>query len=201
MNQEYPGKLILIVGPSGVGKGTIVNELFDRMDNLEYSISATTRPQRTGEIEGKNYFFKTKEEFQTMIANNDLLEWAQFVDNYYGTPKSFILNRLKNNQNIILEIELEGAKQVKKIMPDNTMAFFIEPPSLDILEARLRKRSTEVDDVLQLRIQRATEELTESKALGSDLFDAYIVNEENNIIKSVDRIMSIVNNHENIAKI
>jgi guanylate kinase len=123
------GNLIVIVGPSGVGKGTVLKKVFEDLDNLVFSVSVTTRKKREGEVEGKNYFFKTKEEFKEMIAKNELIEWAEFVGNFYGTPKKYIEDRVKEGKDIILEIEVEGAKQIKQILP-NALFIFLAPPSI-----------------------------------------------------------------------
>ena len=117
MTQQSKGTLVVFTGPSGVGKGTVLKEVFKKLEDLTFSISATTRTPRPGEINGVNYHFKTKEEFETLIKNDEMLEWAQFANNYYGTFKSAVLEQVENGQDVILEIEVQGAMQVKKKLP------------------------------------------------------------------------------------
>ena len=157
------GLKIVLSGPSGSGKGTIVKELIKK-ENFCLSISATTRWPRQGEEEGVHYFFKTKEEFEKMIANHELLEYACFCDNYYGTPKAFIEESVQKGKDVILEIEVQGAKQIKEIYPE-AIFIFVMPPSLDELEKRLVGRNTESQEVIKQRLARAKEELS--------LYEAY----------------------------
>ena len=157
------GLKIVLSGPSGSGKGTIVKELIKK-ENFCLSISATTRLPRQGEEEGVHYFFKTKEEFEKMIANHELLEYACFCDNYYGTPKAFIEESVQKGKDVILEIEVQGAKQIKEIYPE-AIFIFVMPPSLDELEKRLVGRNTESQEVIKQRLARAKEELS--------LYEAY----------------------------
>jgi guanylate kinase len=150
--------LIIFTGPSGVGKGTIVKKLFKDLPNVEFSVSCTTRSQRPGEVEGKNYFFKSKPEFESMIANDELLEWAEFVDNYYGTPKKFVEEKLSQGKDVFLEIEVQGALQVMQKCPQ-AVSIFLAPPRFSDLEERLRKRGTETEDVMLERLKKAKEEM------------------------------------------
>jgi guanylate kinase len=152
------GNLIVFTGPSGVGKGTVVKELFQNLDNLIFSVSVTTREKRSGEEEGKNYFFRTNREFDELIQADKLLEWAEFVGNKYGTPKDFVFEKLKNGTDIFLEIEVQGALQVKEKFPEALMIFLL-PPSIDELEARLRKRATEPEEKILLRLAKARDEM------------------------------------------
>lgn len=154
---QNEGLKIILSGPSGSGKGTIVKELLKK-DHFVVSISATTRGPRIGEENGVHYFFKTKEEFKNMIDKEELLEYASFCDNYYGTPKSFINHTVKEGKDILLEIEVQGAMQVKSVYPD-ALFIFIMPPSLAELESRLVGRNTETQEVIQKRLNRAVEEL------------------------------------------
>ena len=131
-----PGKLIVLTGPSGVGKGTLVRELLPRHDQLFLSISATTRSPRTGEIDGKDYFFKSRDEFEAMIAAKELLEWAEYAGNYYGTPLPPVTAQLEKGNSMLLEIEVVGANAVKEIFAD-AIRVFILPPSFEVLEERL----------------------------------------------------------------
>ncbi len=152
------GLKIVLSGPSGSGKGTIVKELI-KNEQFLLSISATTRSPRQGEEEGVHYFFKTKEQFEEMIAQNQLLEYACFCENYYGTPKAFIEEGVKKGKDVILEIEVQGAAQIKEIYKDAIFIFVI-PPSLTELENRLVGRNTESSDVISQRLKRAREELS-----------------------------------------
>lgn len=155
-------KLFVISGSSGVGKGTVLKEFLAKRKEFKLSISCTTRQMRPGEKDGENYFFISKEEFKQGIEAGDFLEWAEFSDNYYGTGKSFIEKSLNKGENIILEIETQGALQVKKLMP-NAVLIFIAPPSFEELEQRLRGRQTEDEAVIQKRLNQASREREESK--------------------------------------
>ena len=144
------GIIVVISGPSGSGKGTIVNELI-KNEQYALSISATTRKPRIGEKEGIHYFFMSKEEFLEMINKEELVEWAEFCDNYYGTPKSYIEDKINKGKDVILEIEVQGALQVKKIYPEAILIFII-PPSLTELKNRLLKRGTETSEIIEKRL-------------------------------------------------
>lgn len=154
------GDLIVISGPSGVGKGTLLKEIFNRMEDLVFSISATTRQPRRGEVDGKDYFFIDEAEFKRMISENEFLEWAYVHNNYYGTPVNFILEQLENGKDVILDIDVQGARQVmeKKI---NAIFVFVAPPAMDIeiLRERLLGRSTEDTESIESRLKTAREEL------------------------------------------
>lgn len=153
------GLLVIISGPSGVGKGTI-RKYFENDEslNLTYSTSMTTRKPRAGEVDGKDYFFVSKDEFEKTIEEDGLLEYAQFVGNYYGTPLKEV-NRLRDEgKNVLLEIEVQGAKQVQEKCPD-VVSIFIIPPSMEELEKRIRGRSTEPEEIIQQRLAKATKEL------------------------------------------
>ena len=170
MNKE--GILIVVSGFSGAGKGTIMKALLERYDNYALSISATTRNPRPGEEEGKAYFFKTTEEFEKMIAKDDLIEYAMYVGNYYGTPKAYVEEQLCAGKDVILEIEIQGALKVKEKFP-NTLLLFITPPSAEELRKRLEGRGTETQEVIDGRMKRAIEE-----AEYMDQYDYLIVNDE-----------------------
>ena len=150
------GIIAVISGFSGAGKGTVVNELI-RKYGYVVSVSATTRSPRQGEIDGQNYFFKTQEEFREMIEKDQLIEYAQYVDNYYGTPKEYVFEQLNNGKDVLLEIEMQGALKIKEKMPEVSL-IFITPPSMEELKNRLVKRGTETEEVIGKRLARAKEE-------------------------------------------
>lgn len=153
------GMLIVFSGPSGVGKGTILKEVMkDETLNLTYSISMTTREIREGEQDGVNYFFVSKEEFEKAIEEDRLLEYAKYVDNYYGTPKDYVFKQMEEGKNVILEIEVQGAAQVMERYPECT-SIFILPPNLEELERRIRNRHTESDEVIKKRVEQAASEI------------------------------------------
>ena len=167
------GLLIVFSGPSGVGKGTVRQEIFSTPDHkFEYSVSMTTRAQRPGEVDGKDYFFRSREEFEELIRNGQMLEYAEYVGNYYGTPLTYVNETLDKGVDVFLEIEVQGALQVKKKVPD-AVFIFLTPPDLNELEERLVGRGTDSEEVIAKRIERAREEI----ALMSE-YDYAIVNDE-----------------------
>ena len=176
--------LIIFTGPSGVGKGTIVKQVFQDLKNIEFSISCTTRAIRPGEVDGVNYFFKTREQFEKMIAADALLEWAEFVGNYYGTPKDFVFNTLEAGNDVFLEIEVQGALQVMEKFPE-AVSIFLVPPSLEELESRLRTRATETEEILQKRLAKAREEM---KFL--DRFKYIVTNDD--LDKAVESVKALI---------
>lgn len=178
------GLLIVLSGPSGVGKGTVCSALRKSSPELVYSVSATTRPLRQGEREGVNYFYKTRAQFEAMIANDELLEWAEYVGNYYGTPKSFVEQTLDAGKDIILEIEVQGALQVKRKFPDGVFIFLM-PPSLDELKNRIENRGTETMESIRDRLSAAAEEI---RLL--EHYDYAVVNDE--VDAACRRIQSII---------
>ncbi len=181
---EKKGILIVVSGFSGAGKGTIMKELLKRYDNYALSVSATTRKPRPGEEEGKEYFFKTTDEFEKMIAKDELIEYAKYVDNYYGTPRIYVEEQLKAGRDVILEIEIQGALKVKEKFPD-TLLLFVTPPTIPELKKRLVNRGTETMDVIEYRLNRAKEE-----AKGMDRYDYLIINDElNTCVEEVHRII------------
>ena len=156
---QKKGTLFVFSGPSGVGKGTLNAKLFAEFgDQMAFSVSATTRAPREGEIDGTHYFFITRQEFEARIANNDFLEHAQFAGNCYGTPKSYVMSLLEAGKNVLLEIEVQGAMQVMERMPE-CVSIFVLPPSFDELERRLRGRGTETEDKILKRLETARGEL------------------------------------------
>ena len=152
------GKLLVISGPSGCGKSTVIAKMMAERQNVEFSVSATTRAPRPGEKDGVDYFFVSREKFDEMIAKDELLEHAEFVGNCYGTPKSQVLQRLDNGISVILDIEVQGASQVKKKLPE-AVSVFLAPPSLDDLEHRLRGRGTESEETIRARLETASREM------------------------------------------
>ncbi len=167
------GILIILSGFSGSGKGTIVKELLKRYpEKYALSISATTRSPREGEEHGREYFFKTHAEFQAMIEAEELLEYACYVENYYGTPKNYVEEQLKQGKNVILEIEIQGALKIREKFPE-TLLLFVMPPSADILYQRLTGRGTETEEVIRSRMLRAAEE-----ADGCEAYDYLIINDD-----------------------
>lgn len=159
MQQQKRGTLFVFSGPSGVGKGTLNARLFAEFgDQIAFSVSATTRAPREGEIDGKHYFFISRQEFENRIANNDFLEYAQFAGNCYGTPKSYVLSLLEQGKNVLLEIEVQGAMQVMERMPE-CVSIFVLPPSFEELERRLRGRGTESEEKVRARLETARGEI------------------------------------------
>lgn len=166
------GCLVIISGFSGAGKGTVVKALMDRYDCYALSISATTRQPRPGEVDGREYFFKTREEFEELIHQDALYEYAQYVSNYYGTPKAYVEEQLEAGKDVILEIEVQGALKVKEKNPD-TLLLFVTPPSARELRSRLAGRGTETQEVINERMARAAEE-----SLLMDQYEYLIVNDK-----------------------
>ncbi|MEG0318493.1 MAG: guanylate kinase [Niameybacter sp.] len=179
---QSEGLKIILSGPSGSGKGTIVKELIK--EDFRLSISATTRKPRIGEENDVHYFFKTVEEFEEMIEKDELLEYANFCNNYYGTPKSFIDKSVEEGKDVILEIEVQGAMQVKSVYPD-AIFVFIMPPNFEELKSRLIGRATETDDVIEVRLKRAEDELQMYRE-----YDYIVINDR--LEDAVDHIKQIV---------
>lgn len=178
------GKLIVISAPSGAGKSTICKELLKKFDNLFFSVSVTTREKRINEIEGKDYYFISEPEFKKMIQNDELLEWAMVHHHYYGTPKKFIIDKINSCKNVLLDIDVQGAEQVRKKFPDAIFIFII-PPSMEELENRLRNRKTETEEVIQERLKNARKELEYKNK-----YDYVIINSDIN--KAVQEIIDII---------
>ena len=177
-------KLIILTGPSGVGKGTVVKEILGKDKNIWLSISATTREPREGEKEGENYYFLNQEKFKEMIEQNLFLEWAQFAGNYYGTPLSSVNEKIKKGFNVLLEIEVEGAKQIKEKFPES-LSIFLLPPNKAELERRIRNRGTEKEEAIKKRLLRASYEISESNK-----FDFELTN--HNVDETAKRIIKLI---------
>jgi guanylate kinase len=186
------GNLYIIAGCSGVGKGTLIKLFLEKNPDIKLSISATTRSPRDGEKDGVNYFFVSKEEFKSEVENNEFLEWAEFSGNFYGTKKSFVEKTLAKGIDLILEIEVQGAKQVKEKMPE-AISIFIMPPSLEELEARLRGRHTETEEAIQKRLEQVSREIEAGKN-----FDYKIVNDKlETALENMQKIFSERKNNVN----
>ena len=179
------GMLIVLSGPSGVGKGTVRKEIFSREDNtFHYSVSMTTRKKRPGEVDGKDYFFVSKEEFEKEIENGGMLEYAKYVDNYYGTPLKYVNEMLDQGKDVFLEIEVKGAMQVREKVPDG-LFIFLTPPDLDELKDRLVGRGTDSEEVIRQRIERAKEEIALMRE-----YDYAVVNDE--VPLAAERVKRII---------
>lgn len=183
MLKSKKGILIVLSGPSGVGKGTICKELVNSL-NAWYSVSVTTREKRDGETEGKSYFFVTKETFEQKIKDNEFLEYATYNNNYYGTLKSKINERLENGTDVFVEIEVKGAKNIKDIYEDSVLIYIL-PPSLKELEDRLRGRKTEDEETIKKRMDITKEELKQI-----DIYDYVVIND--NLEMSIEKIKNII---------
>ncbi len=178
------GKLIVISGPSGVGKSTVVKKVMEMYPNLHFSVSATTRPMRPGEVDGKNYYFVDHEAFQKMIDDGHLLEYAQYVGNYYGTPEAPINESLKNGNDILLDVDLQGALNIKKKRPDAILIFMVAPSFAEI-EKRLNGRGDTAPELIKERLTRAKWEYSQA-----DQYDYLVVNED--VEKASEEIISII---------
>jgi len=170
MNKK--GKLLVISGPSGAGKSTVVSKAIEGRDDICFSTSATTRSPRPGEVDGREYFFVSFERFLEMVEKDELLEHAEYVANRYGTPRAYVEQRLEEGMNVVLDIEVQGARQVRRKMPEAVL-IFIAPPSLEELERRLRGRGTDTESAIEGRLIRARQEYQEA-----DFYDYLIVNDD-----------------------
>lgn len=185
------GLLLVVSGPSGAGKGTICKVLMNRNNDLKLSVSATTRQPRNGEVEGENYYFLTHEKFNDMISKNEFLEYAQTYSNFYGTPKGPVMESLEKGQDVVLEIEMQGARQVKQIYPE-AILIFVLPPSLNELESRLSSRGTETKEQMQERLSCAFEEIKQIKD-----YNYFIFNETNREVEAAIEIENIITAEKN----
>ena len=178
------GVLVVVSGFSGAGKGTIMKSLMAKYDNYALSISATTRNPRPGEEDGREYFFRTKEEFEEMIRQDQLIEYAQYVENYYGTPRAYVEEQLSQGRDVILEIEIQGARKMKEKFPEAVLVF-VTAPSMEELRERLVGRGTETKEVIHQRLARAAQE-----AEGVEEYDYLLVNDQ--LDQAVDRLHEII---------
>ncbi len=193
------GFLLVVSGPSGCGKGTICKELLRRNDNLIFSVSATTRKPRVGEVDGKNYFFIDDKKFDGMVANGEFLEYAYVHNNRYGTPKKFVLDNIEKGKIVLLEIDVQGALQVKSVYPEGVFVFLL-PPSMEELRNRIVKRGTETKEDIDLRLKNAFKEL---KFI--DEYDYFVVNDKvYNAVKKIEAIIiaeqSKIKRHKDLLK-
>ncbi len=184
LHNKRKGIIIVVSGFSGVGKGTIMKELIKRYDNYALSISATTRDPRPGEENGREYFFVSNEEFEKLINENGLIEHAGYVNHYYGTPRKYVEDKLAEGIDVILEIEIQGALQIKKQYNDAVL-LFVMPPSAETLKTRLCGRGTETEEVIKGRLERAKEE-----SLGIENYDYIVINDD--LDKCVEQVNDII---------
>ena len=188
-NAMNEGRLIVLSGPSGTGKSTVIGALMKMYDKISFSVSATTRNPRPGEEDGKHYYFVTREQFADMVSKGELLEHAEFVGNCYGTPKGPVLEKLKQGITVLLDIEVQGAMQVMEAMPEAVSVFML-PPSLEVLEQRLRFRGTESDEVITKRLETAKKEMEFSPR-----YDFTIVNDVAE--EAAAKLLEIIKNGKN----
>ena len=187
------GILVVVSGFSGAGKGTVMKRLMEKYDNYALSVSVTTRSPRPGEQDGKEYFFRTRDEFEKLIEEDALLEYAQYVENYYGTPRSYVEEQLQAGRNVILEIEIQGAMKIKEKIPE-ALLVFVTPPTVEELERRLTGRGTETAQVIADRLARAGEE-----AEGMGQYDYILVNDT--VEECVDHLHQIiVSEHSRVSR-
>ncbi len=178
------GLLLVVSGPSGAGKGTICGLLRKALPDLAYSVSVTTRAPREGEVDGKDYFFKTVSQVKDMIFRGELLEYAQVYGNYYGTPKPYVMGLLNEGRDVLLEIDVQGALQIKKVFPDGVFVFVV-PPTLSELRARIYNRGKDTEEVIEKRLKEATHELRYASK-----YDYIIVNDIAE--KAADRVLTLL---------
>ena len=191
-NNSRVGNLFVVSGPSGAGKGTLLSQVIERIPDAWVSVSATTRSPRPGEIEGVHYFFLDTDHFKSLVEQDGFLEWAQVHDNYYGTLKQSVIDHMNAGDQVILEIDVQGALQVRKALPEAHLVF-IEPPSLEELERRLRQRGTETEDVISSRMKTAEVELAQKME-----YDVQVVNDD--LERAVDELVEVINSFANDTK-
>ncbi len=198
-HKKQRGQLIVLSGPSGTGKSTVIAELFRKRENIHFSVSYTTRAPRAGEQDGVNYNFVTRQEFERMIADNELLEYAEYVNNYYGTSLKVIHDKLDAGIDVLLDIEVQGAAKVRQRCPE-ALFIFIAPPSFEELSRRLHNRNTDTEEVIVGRLEKAKEELKEVPN-----YDYLVINDEvSNAVREIEAILTAaecrVDNRKNILK-
>lgn len=191
-NNSRVGNLFVVSGPSGAGKGTLLSQVIERIPYAWVSVSATTRSPRPGEIEGVHYFFLDTDHFKSLVEQDGFLEWAQVHDNFYGTLKKSVVDHMNAGDQVILEIDVQGALQVRKALPEAHLVF-IEPPSLEELERRLRQRGTEMEDVISSRMKTAEVELAQKME-----YDVQVVNDD--LERAVDELVEVINSFANDTK-
>lgn len=191
-NNSRVGNLFVVSGPSGAGKGTLLSQVIERIPDAWVSVSATTRSPRPGEIKGVHYFFLDTDHFKSLVEQDGFLEWAQVHDNYYGTLKQSVIDHMNAGDQVILEIDVQGALQVRKALPEAHLVF-IEPPSLEELERRLRQRGTETEDVISSRMKTAEVELAQKME-----YDVQVVNDD--LERAVDELVEVINSFANDTK-
>lgn len=191
-NNSRVGNLFVVSGPSGAGKGTLLSQVIERIPDAWVSVSATTRSPRPGEIEGVHYFFLDTDHFKSLVEQDGFLEWAQVHDNFYGTLKQSVIDHMNAGDQVILEIDVQGALQVRKALPEAHLVF-IEPPSLEELERRLRQRGTETEDVISSRMKTAEVELAQKME-----YDVQVVNDD--LERAVDELVEVINSFANDTK-
>jgi guanylate kinase len=184
IDKQKRGNLIVLSGPSAVGKGTVLEALMADYDSVCYSISATTREPRTGEVDGEDYYFMSEQKFESLIEQGEFLEWAKVHNNYYGTPKKYVEETLAEGQDVILEIDIQGANQIKNKFAEAVLVF-LSPPSLEELNRRLRRRGTETEQAMETRLENAKRELAEKEK-----YDYEVVNDE--LAEAVKKVKAII---------
>ncbi len=182
---QLKGFLIVLSGPSGAGKNTLMNAVFPTVPNLQYSVSVTTRTPREGEIEGVDYFFRSDQEFDDMVQSGELLEWAEFCGNRYGTPKSFVDDAIAQGRTVIMDVDIQGASQIRRKMPD-AVSIFLLPPTWDELRKRLVDRGQDPQEAISQRLQKSFEEMRHIID-----YDYFIINDQLDL--AADRLRTIIN--------